>query len=98
LARLIVAASERSQVWVITHSASLVAGLRPAECGPGPAHADEPERELSLGLEGDDGRAEAAGEDEPEAALRAIELERELGATRIRGVSRLEEPPWKWPD
>jgi len=27
----------------------------------------------------------------------AIELEKELGSTKIRGLGMLDEPPWHWP-
>lgn len=62
LARLIIGASERSQVWVVTHSAKLIAALRKA-------------RSSSL-----------------------IELEKELGGTKVKGQTLLERPPWKWFD
>ncbi len=62
LAKLIIGASEHSQVWVVTHSAKLIAALKK-------------DRRSSL-----------------------IELEKELGGTRVRGQKLLERPAWKWPD
>lgn len=62
LARLIIAASEHSQVWVVTHSAKLISALKKG-------------RQSTM-----------------------IELEKELGSTRIRGQKLLERPTWKWPE
>ncbi len=62
LARLIIGASEHSQVWVVTHSAKLIATLKKA-------------RSSIL-----------------------IELEKELGGTKVKGQTMLERPPWKWPE
>jgi predicted ATPase len=61
LARLLVAASRQTQVWVVSHSARLVGALREEE------------------------------------GSRALELERELGATVLAGQRSLDEPPWSWP-
>jgi predicted ATPase len=62
LARLIRRAATDTQVWVISHSAALVAAL-----------ADDP-------------------------GCHRIELEKELGQTRIHGQALLTTPPWHWPD
>jgi predicted ATPase len=62
LARLIAEASDRSQVWVVTHAARLVAAL------------------------------------ESDPRCHAIQLEKDLGATRIVDQAALDEPPWRWPD
>jgi predicted ATPase len=62
LARLVIEASKRSQVWVVSHAARMVRSL----------------------------------EEHPEC--RSIHLEKELGATRIEGLSPLDAPPWKWPE
>lgn len=62
LGKLIVRASERAQIWVVSHASRLVAALNqsPACC--------------------------------------AIELEKELGETRVQGQRELDEPAWHWPD
>ena len=62
LARLIIAASEHSQVWVVTHSAKLISALKK-------------DKQSTM-----------------------IELEKELGSTRISGQKLLERPAWKWPE
>ena len=62
LARLIVRASEETQIWVVSHSARLIAALN-----------ESPNTE-------------------------SIQLEKELGETRIRGQKVLDRPPWNWPD
>jgi predicted ATPase len=62
LARLIADASDRSQVWVVTHAARLVAAL------------------------------------ESDPRCHSIQLEKELGATRIAGQGNLDAPAWHWPD
>lgn len=62
LARLIAEASDRSQVWVVTHAARLVAAL------------------------------------ESDPRCHAIQLEKELAATRIVDQAALDTPTWYWPD
>lgn len=62
LARLIVAASQRAQVWVVSHANRLIAALNE---NPG---------------------------------CHSIELEKELGRTRVVGQGMLDEPAWRWPD
>jgi predicted ATPase len=62
LARLTIRASEKAQVWVVSHSARLIAALNQSpEC-------------------------------------HSIELEKELGETRIAGQGMLDQPAWHWPD
>ncbi len=62
LARLIIKASEQTQVWVVSHAGRLVAALNQSpEC-------------------------------------HAIELEKELGQTKVIGQGMLDEPSWHWPD
>jgi predicted ATPase len=62
LARLIVAASQRTQVWVVSHANRLIGALNEhAEC-------------------------------------QAIQLDKDLGQTRIVGQGMLDEPAWRWPD
>tara|TARA_A100001391_G_scaffold145707_1_gene103330 strand:- start:35361 stop:36521 length:1161 start_codon:yes stop_codon:yes gene_type:complete len=61
LARLIVAAAEHSQVWVISHASRLVAALNQApDC-------------------------------------HGLQLEKELGETRVPGLGLLTRPTWHWP-
>jgi len=62
LAKLIIHASENSQVWVVSHASRLIAALN--------QHPD----------------------------CHAIELDKELGQTTIRGQGMLDEPSWYWPD
>ena len=62
LARLIIRASENTQVWVVSHAARLISALN-----------ESPE-------------------------CHAIELEKELGQTRVKGLGMLDEPAWHWPD
>ncbi|MDF7660750.1 AAA family ATPase [Erwiniaceae bacterium L1_54_6] len=62
LARLILQASQHTQIWVISHANRLVNALmRDPEC-------------------------------------HIIELEKELGQTRIKGQNMLDVPAWRWPD
>jgi len=62
LARLIIKASEETQVWVVSHSSRLIYALNQSpEC-------------------------------------HAIELEKELGQTKVLGQGMLDEPSWHWPD
>lgn len=60
LARLMITAAERSQLLIITHSATLLDALR------------------------------------QDSSVTPIELEKELGETRIAGQGRLEGPTWSW--
>ena len=62
LARLIIRASEETQIWVVSHSARLIAALN-----------ESPLTE-------------------------SIQLEKELGETKIRGQKLLDKPAWNWPD
>lgn len=62
LARLIIRASQRCQVWVVSHSAQLIEALSAWE------------------------------------GCNVLELEKQLGQTRVRGMGRLEEPLWRWAD
>jgi predicted ATPase len=62
LARLIAAASQHSQVIVVSHNPALISHL----CG--------------------------------ERDARALKLEKELGETKLAGISRLDAPPWHWPN
>lgn len=62
LARLIIRASEETQVWVVTHAEGLIRSL------------------------------------ERHHSCNRIELEKNLGQTRIKGQGRLDEPSWHWPD
>ena len=62
LARLIIRASEDTQIWVVSHSTRLIAALK-----------ESPQ-------------------------CRSIELEKDLGETKISGQRALDEPPWHWPD
>ncbi len=62
LARLIIKASEQTQVWVVSHSSRLVYALNQS------SHCN------------------------------AIELEKELGQTKVVGQGMLDEPSWHWPD
>lgn len=62
LARLIIKASEQTQIWVVSHSSRLVSALNQSpDC-------------------------------------HAIELEKELGRTKVIGQSMLDEPSWHWAD
>ena len=62
LARLIIRASESTQVWVVSHAGRLINALNTSpDC-------------------------------------HAIELEKELGQTKVKGLGMLDEPPWHWPD
>jgi predicted ATPase len=60
LSQLIIKAAERTQIWVVTHSAALIAAL--GQC--------------------------------PET--RVIELQKELGQTRVKGQNLLDRPQWRW--
>jgi predicted ATPase len=60
LSQLIIKAAERTQIWVVTHSAALIAAL--SQC--------------------------------PET--RVIELQKELGQTRVKGQNLLDRPQWRW--
>lgn len=62
LARLIIRASETTQVWVVSHAPRLIAALEQSE------------------------------------ECHSIELEKELGETRVKGLRMLNEPYWVWPD
>ena len=62
LARLIIHASENTQVWVVTHASRLIHALN--------QHPD----------------------------CQAIELEKELGQTEVKGQHFLDAPAWHWPD
>jgi len=62
LARLIVKASEQTQVWVVSHASRLVTALN------------------------------------QETECHAIELEKELGQTKVLGQGMLDEPSLHWPD
>jgi predicted ATPase len=62
LSRLIIRASEKAQVWVVSHSARLIAALNQSP------------------------------------ACHSIELEKELGETRIAAQGMLDQPAWHWPD
>jgi predicted ATPase len=62
LARLIIRASAETQIWVVSHSARLIAALN-----------ESPNTE-------------------------SIQLEKELGETRISGQKLLDRPAWNWPD
>lgn len=62
LARLIIKASDNSQVWIVTHSKNLIAALKKAK------------------------------------NCNSIQLEKELGETRISGQGLLDQPAWHWPD
>jgi len=62
LARLIIRASQRCQVWVVSHSAQLIEALSACE------------------------------------RCNVLELEKQVGQTRVRGMGRLEEPLWRWAD
>lgn len=62
LARLIVKASESTQVWVVSHASRLIAALNEhSECW-------------------------------------ALELDKELGETKVVGQGLLDGPAWHWPD
>jgi predicted ATPase len=60
LSQLIIKAAETTQIWVVTHSAALIAAL--GQC--------------------------------PET--RVIELQKELGQTRVKGLNLLDRPQWRW--
>ena len=62
LARLILHAASKTQVWVVSHAGRLINALQAS----------------------------------PQCHV--IELEKELGQTRIRGLRELDEPAWHWPD
>jgi predicted ATPase len=62
LGRLIVAASQHTQVWVVSHASRLIATLKQSP------------------------------------ACNALELDKALGQTCIRGQGLLDEPAWHWPD
>jgi len=62
LARLIVAAAQHSQVWVVSHAGRLIGALN------------------------------------EHAACHSVELEKDLGQTRIIGQGMLDAPAWRWPD
>jgi len=62
LARLIVRASEQTQVWVVSHANRLIAAIN--EC----------------------------------QNCHSIQLEKELGQTRVVDQGYLDEPAWHWPD
>ena len=62
LARLIIRASESTQVWVVSHAGRLINALNTSPI------------------------------------CHAIELEKELGQTNVKGLGMLDEPPWHWPD
>jgi len=60
LSHLINKAAERTQIWVVTHSAALIAAL--GQC----------------------------------SETRVIELQKELGQTRVKGQNLLDRPQWRW--
>ena len=62
LARLIIRASENTQVWVVSHAGRLINALNTS------------------------------------SICHAIELEKELGQTKVKGLGMLDEPSWHWPD
>ncbi len=62
LARLIIRASENTQVWVVSHAGRLINALNTSPI------------------------------------CHAIELEKELGQTKVKGLGMLDEPSWHWPD
>lgn len=62
LARLIIRASESTQVWVVSHAGRLISALNNSP------------------------------------VCHAIELEKTLGQTKVKGLGMLDEPPWHWPD
>lgn len=62
LARLIIRASESTQVWVVTHAEPLIRSL------------------------------------EKYPYCNRVELEKNLGQSRIKGQAMLDEPSWHWPD
>jgi predicted ATPase len=62
LARLIIRASESTQVWVVSHAGRLINALNTSPI------------------------------------CHAIELEKELGQTKVKGLGMLDEPSWHWPD
>lgn len=62
LGRLIIAASQHTQVWVVSHASRLIATLKQSpECN-------------------------------------TLELDKQLGQTRLHGQGMLDEPAWHWPD
>lgn len=62
LARLIIKASEKTQVWVVSHANRLVSALKEA------------------------------------SDSNLIQLEKELGQTKVLGQGLLDKPNWHWPD
>ncbi|MEW1955652.1 AAA family ATPase [Terrabacter sp. NPDC080008] len=81
LARLIRAASEHSQLLVVSHSSALVRELGVATGGSdGLADLDD-EDELPTGLG---------------SPARGITLVKDLGETRVQGQGLLSTPPWNW--
>jgi predicted ATPase len=62
LARLIIRASDSTQVWVVSHASRLINALNTSPI------------------------------------CHAIELEKELGQTKVKGLGMLDEPSWHWPD
>ena len=62
LARLMITASEHTQIWIVSHSTRLVGAL----------------------------------EQSPDC--HSIQLEKELGATRVAGQRLIDQPSWHWPD
>ena len=62
LAKLIIQASQRSQVWVVSHAEALIGNLKKS------------------------------------SICRSIDLEKELGETRVAGQGLLDKPVWRWPD
>ena len=62
LSQLIIKAAERTQIWVVTHSPTLISGLQ------------------------------------KDSDARLIELQKELGQTKVKDQNLLDRPQWRWPE
>lgn len=81
LARLVVAASRRTQVVLVTHSQPLLEALTEA---------------LGTDMETVREEQEEGGRPGEVADLRLVELTKDLGETRVEGQGLLSTPPWEW--
>ena len=96
LARLILTASRRTQIVVVTHSQALIEALAGEEAVAGDQEA------FSGGAR--EARASAADtpagmtqQEEPEhATYRLVELVKDLGETIVKGQGVLSTPAWEW--
>ena len=89
LATLIRASAAHTQVVVVTHSRAMLdfLGTTPIAQGDDQTAADERSREEPTA-------ADERSREEPTAA--EIELYKDFGETRIKGLTMLTTPPWEW--